>query len=446
MRSILSAHRISPSNAGIAVWSINRNDLLCDINATNPMTPASVTKLISTFTALEAYGGDYHLSTTVYTDGTVTSDGVVKGNLYLRGSGDPLLRESDIDNLAEQILRTGIARVEGHVYGDGSVFDDTTSRWRYSGDRDEVQAMHPVTGLTIERNEFRVIVSAPRASGRACNIQLSPATDEVQIVNRATAGGRRGGVSASMQVDPSTGRITIVVSGSLRAGSTWTKSFPIEKPDWLAASVLKKKLEERGIDVSQNVALRRTPRGAKALAAVARPLADVVSHTNKYSDNFCAEHLFKLVGAADGSRSSAHTARQTIHSILRANDVGCATCKLNDGSGLSRRNLLTPMGIIDVLTHAQSCSIRDSFIGSLAIAGVDGTLRRRMINTPAYNNVVAKTGTLRNVSGLAGYVSTRDNETLAFCFFFNGTGGGYKNAEDDLAAELASFSWETYCR
>jgi len=120
--------------------------------------------------------------------------------------------------------------------------------------------------------------------------------------------------------------------------------------------------------------------------------------------------------------------------------IHCEECKLNDGSGLSRRNLVTARSLTNLLIDVYKSDFKDNFINSLAIAGIDGTLRKRFRSNSTVSNIRAKTGTLRNASGLAGFVKTLEGENIAFAFIFNGNDVGYyKSLENQLAELLANF-------
>jgi len=175
------------------------------------------------------------------------------------------------------------------------------------------------------------------------------------------------------------------------------------------------------------------------IAKIERNIWDVIALTNKNSDNYLAENLYKLYANQIANKSSKNLF-ELKDSISKRLYLNCDDCLINDGSGLSRRNLVTTKTLINLFKDVYHSQFKDLFFNSLSIGGIDGTIRKRFRSNASYNNVKAKTGTLRNVSGLAGTVKTLDGENLIFAFIFNGSDvGNYKYIENQLAEHLASF-------
>jgi PBP4 family serine-type D-alanyl-D-alanine carboxypeptidase len=177
------------------------------------------------------------------------------------------------------------------------------------------------------------------------------------------------------------------------------------------------------------------------LSEFSRSLSEYSAAINKDSDNFLAENLFKLTGALYGNyKNNAAGAKSVRDSVIKHKKIFSKGISINDGSGLSRNNLLSAKTLLDILIAANKSNMRVEFDSTLSIAGVDGTLKRRMKNTAAEANLIAKTGTLRNASALAGYCTTLDGERLAFAFIFNGNDvHSYKETEDKLGALMSQF-------
>src|SRR5690606_20535813 len=229
----------------------------------------------------------------------------------------------------------------------------------------------------------------------------------------------------------------IRVSGTLEVNMTFSRRFEVEDPPTVVAGLLYDRLDSRGIDVGGAVASRLTPEKASVLTQISRPIADVVYPVLKNSHNHYAEFLFKMIGGASSPTPGANTASEARHAVKRCLDACGAPfegCMMNDGSGLSRRNLIAPATLTATLASAwRNPMMREALYESMSIAGVDGTLRKRMKGTPAYNNVRGKTRTLRTVSALCGYVRTADGEPLAFAMLMHGYSfGAYKNVQNDV--------------
>ena len=444
---ILDAKSLRATKLGVSVVSLENDKPMYIRNGNQQLTPASTTKLFSTFAALHRFGAEHIVRTTVYADGAV-SNGVLKGNVYLVGNGDALLTPGDIEQLALQIAGYGIKEIQGNIYGDGSAFDALTERTQYSGDRDVVEALAPISALTLARNTMTVTVTG--GGGAKPTVSCYPMSSGVTFVVNATVKKRSKGVSVTPKFSGS--RVQFTVGGTIARGGSVSRSFVVRHPELFSAGTLYSMLRSQGVRVSGSIDERKMPAGTRnaKIAEVGRPLADIVAHVNKRSDNFVAEHILKIAGCKNHkqSASSGNNAREAISylsSVLASFDVPFSSCSINDGSGLSRRNAVTPNVLVRLLSVAAQSSFASAFSASLSFAGIDGTLEHRMRGTSAVGNVAAKTGTLRNVSALAGYARTRDGERMAFSLMFNGGNvHAYKAIENRIAALLADFSYQSY--
>lgn len=445
LEGLFSSSRSRKSSVGVLVYSMQRNAVIYERDPDAMLTPASTTKLFSTAALFQRLGKQGSIATEVRTDGTIDKDGTLKGSLFLVGNGDALLSVNDLEDVADKLKALGIKRITGVIFGDGSQFDGVTDRAQYSGDGESVQPMPPVRALSLNRGTVAVVVNgAP--NGRA-TAQCVPASDAFEVV---VAGGavpkgkrkRRSRVRVTSRVLEN-GTQQFVVTGSPGANRSSTTYFNMAKPALAVAGTLRSRLRAGGVIVDGALAERSTPSGTTFLVANNRPLVEFCGVVNKRSDNFLAEHVFKAVGAWCGDHSTTATrAKKALLETLDSFDIRRLDCSFNDGSGLSRRNRTSASTEVALLRSIAQQPWAAEYASTLSIAGVDGTLRGRMKKTPAENNVHGKTGTLRNVSALAGYVKTMDGEPLVFSFISNGSNvHHYKGVENQAAIALASFSY-----
>lgn len=444
---ILDHKHLNKTKFSVLVYSLQKDDYLYQKDPNLLLTPASLTKLFTSFSIYANLGRQFRLHTGIYTDGR-QMDSVLNGNLYLVGRGDPYLSTSDLEKIAEIITNLGVKRITGNIYADGSFFDEMTSRREYSGDKDNVQATPPITGLSIERNTVTVLVNAGNKLGEKVKVQTFPPSEAFEIINSAKVGGksrRKKSISISSKMG-SNGVQRISVSGQLQANRSYSYRYYIENPALVAAGTLKNRLENGGIFINGKIGQSSIPDldssvVLQPLGSFSRPVSEIIYEMNKESNNYLAESLFKMLGAYFGnSKHNADGAENIVFNRFKQIEIQCEKCMINDGSGLSRRNLVKADAILNMLLYARKSGFYHEFDSSLSIAGIDGTLRKRMIGTHAENNLRGKTGTLRNVSGLAGYVKTLDNDLLAFVFLFNGPNVGvYKEIENELGEALSSF-------
>lgn len=478
IRSLLAEHEKTLAKAktqlAMAVYSLAQSKEIFALNPSLPLTPASTTKLFTTFAALDKFGANYTIETIVLTDADgLRNDGTLDGNVYIVGQGDPLLTINDLELLASQLYHAGVRRITGSVFGDDSFFDRVTDRRQYSGDDDEVQPTPPISALGVQRNLITVIVSAGGAVGKPVHAQTFPASDAFEFDIRATvaptpkhkqAKKKRKGRAAKPTLSiveiygQKNGKQRFLVQGTLSPNTSVSRPFFVETPAAATADMFRKRIESFGIAVEGGSGgVKEAPPAVSELASMRRPIMDVINIVNKKSDNFAAEHIFKLIGgtklnarAPEIAAYDNHTIQASIEQLqgaLRYYNVVNATngsVQIFDGSGLSRRNKISPLSMIRLLEVLESMPFANEFVNSLAIAGLDGTLQYRMRGTTSEYNVRAKTGTHKNVSALAGYVRTLDGERLAFSFLFNGNAVGlYKGLENKLCQILANFSYYT---
>lgn len=439
---------------GVEIRSLVSGNSIFSLNPDKPLTPASTTKLVTTYTALAELGAGYLVKTLITSEGRPLN-GVVKGNLYVQGHGDPKLSVADIDGLVDQLLSLGIKRIEGNIIGDGTFFDKKYSRFEYSGDLDEVEPMAPIAALTIENGNFTVIASSSSIAGTPCNVQTYPHSAAFQIVNTAVVGsaparkgrskGRSsgGGVSVALSVAPG-GKQVITISGTLAPGRTVSYRYAMKDPPMVIAGMVTERLRRNGVTVVGEPTSGASPVKTRVLAEAGHPLLDILHLVMKNSNNFMAEYVFKMIGGtAGGGDETAAKSIEKIQYRMSVSRVDFSRCIVNDGSGLSRRNCLSASSLAQILQAAYSDKkIFEPLYSLMSIAGVDGTLRKRMRGSLADGNVHGKTGTLRNASALTGYVRTRDGEMLCFGILMNGNNvGGYRAVQDKIAMRLASFSF-----
>lgn len=467
-------------------------------DADKAFMPASNMKLYTSAAALDGFGPDFKLKTSVYATKPISSSGTLRGDLIFYGRGDPnLSARFDPDNedkydelnpqdtitpleqLADQIKARGVRVITGNLVGDDSYFagDPLGPGWEW----DDAQFYYgaEVSALTVNDNAVTFTVTPGRRAGEQPTIKVQPATAYLQIVNGAAtseAGATRIGVHRPL------GSNTVEFFGTIpRRSPEFKVNIAIHDPARFAATLLKEALQRRGISVQGRVArLRAETRVAQPfdearlieVAAVhSQPLAELLKVVNKPSQNLHTELLLRQLsklyhppavaqmgGGAEsaslltpgldsyGRPQPSHTLGNEVRKqFLQRIGVDTQPLSLRDGSGLARQDLVTPRATVRLLEFMRTHQHADAFRASLPIAGVDGTLERRMRNTAAANNVRAKTGTLSYVNALSGYVTTKGGELLIFSLMGNnyvGAGRDVTGVFDQICVLLAEFTEE----
>jgi len=432
---------------GAMVVSLTRGDTLFKENADARLLPASTMKLFTSAIAFEKLGPEHTFSTDVLRDGPLETDGVVRGNLILRGDGDPSLSprfvrggpDASMTMLAQFTVGAGVKRVTGDLIADASALESRgiPEGWlsRYSG----ASYAAPFSALSLKENIVIVGVS-PSADGSA-RVVLDPATSGMSVVStaRVVAGG---GARLSIR---RVGEDRVMVSGTIgsRAGER-RYQLVVGDPATFTAGAFREALAAKGIKVDGEIKVGRTPPTATMVTSLpSPPLSRIVSTMNRESINIFAELLWR--GAARGSDGmtvgSAENASKTLQDFL-VNKVGASSDAVTakDGSGLSVLDRVTPRALVQLLSHAHRASWASAFHASLPVAGESELLRHRMRTTPAQGNLHAKTGTTNEVIGLSGYVTAENGEILAFALLYNGRDRWHaRETIDAMGPTMAAF-------
>ncbi|MFA1546875.1 D-alanyl-D-alanine carboxypeptidase/D-alanyl-D-alanine endopeptidase [Actinomadura chokoriensis] len=444
--AVLADPRLDGATVGVVVRDARTGAVRYSRGAATPVLPASNLKIYTSSAALSLLGTGYRFSTSVHARSV--SGPTVKGDLYLRGTGDPTMRAAEYDRLAAQVAARGIERVEGDLVADDGWFDAvrTPSHW----DPTDLQYYYaaPISALNVAPNDDfdtgSVNVSVtPGAEGGPVRVGLAPATDVVKIDNRAVTG--PSGSPSTVSVERAVGSDTIVVSGSYPAGGTpLTVLRTVRKPTMYAADVFRKALRAHGVRVRGTTERGRTPpRAARIASRASMPLSRLMVPFLKLSNNMIAEILVKAIGRKAGGEGSWEAGLPVIERYVRSLGVPSARLEMADGSGLSRLDRTTAGDVATLLRKVRRARWFPGWYRALPVAGdpdrmAGGTLASRMRGTPAAGNVHAKTGTLTGATALSGYVADPSGRPLIFSVILNGyRGGAPKDVEDRIAVRLA---------
>jgi D-alanyl-D-alanine carboxypeptidase/D-alanyl-D-alanine-endopeptidase (penicillin-binding protein 4) len=452
-RDVLDAtHRPGVAHAawGVAVQSLDRNERLVELNPQTLFVPASSAKLVSVATAAEAVGWDYRYVTTIYAGGPV-ADGTLKGDLLVVGSGDPSIggrAGDDLSSWADSLKAAGVRRIDGRIVGDDNALEEPRPQLAWAWDD-----LGYITGalfgaLNLAENRTAVTIAPGLSLGAPASITMDPRAGYRSLVNRVVTG-----PPGSLQLlwpEQRPGETALTLAGSIPVGASQAGlGISVGNPTLWFASTLRSRLMLGGIDVTGDAVdiddLIPAPsrEGMTVLFTHrSRTLAEISQPLLKDSINLYGEALMRLNAAANVFPTN-DAALEGLRARLESWGISRDSQQLVDGSGLSRRDAISPDALLTVLRRMHDPSGRSPFVTALPIAGVDGSLAGRMKGTPAEGNVRAKTGTMSNIRSLAGYATTRDGERLAFVVIvnnFEGTAANANDATDEIAVRLASFS------
>jgi serine-type D-Ala-D-Ala carboxypeptidase/endopeptidase (penicillin-binding protein 4) len=443
--------RVRNGSWGAMIVSLTRGDTLYSVNPGELLLPASTMKLFTAALAFDTFGPEHQFTTSVLRDGTLGADGTLTGNLVLRGGGDPGLStryyrspsEGPMASLARMVAASGIKRVSGDLIADASAFeskrvpDGWLARYLESGYAARVSA------LSMNENLATVVI-VPQPNGKPA-VSLDPPSSTVGVINNArTVAGSKGAKLTIRRL--ADGRIDVRGWIGSRAGSR-SYLVVIDDPAPWVAGTLRTALAAQGVVVTGQVRTGTASSSAVQVASLSSPpLTRLASAMNRESINHFAELLFRDVAQTTSPDriGSAEYGNAVLRKFMM-DKVGASGDDViaADGSGLSTLDRVTARSLVQLLGYSHRAPWAADFHASLPVAGESELLRHRMRYTPAQGNLHAKTGTTNDVVGLAGYVTARNGEVLAFAFLYNGRDRwNAKEAIDVSGATLAGFARE----
>jgi len=479
---IIDKPELASAMVGIKVASLDTGRVLFEENAMKLLRPASNMKIYTVATALDRLSPDYRFTTSVYAPTKPDSSGVIKGNLTIFGRGDPSIAArfnngdyfKGIDDLATRIAAAGVKRVDGDLVGDESYFvgpqygsgwewDDLT--WYYGAE---------VTPLTVNDNALDLFIKPGSEVGKPAVITTGPPDPLLKIVNRVTTLSR--GTRRDISISRDLGEDVITINGSIGLDDKgYTGGIGISHPAMLFMYLLRTSLAQRGVTIKgqsrtetfeskQNsqspgrlYALTSLPQGlptppTEIATLQSPPLSLIAAQTLKPSQNLYTELILRTLGKVSPAPTTTPSniglttedqGLETVRAFLKGGGIRPESLVLSDGSGLSRNDMITADASVQLLTFMSRHRYAAFFREALPIAGVDGTLRTRFRNTPAENNLRAKTGSLSSAASLSGYVTSAAGEKLVFSIMVNNYPRDVEPrliCIDPIAVLLASFT------
>ena len=441
---ILSKPELAPALIGIKVTSLDSGRVLFEGNAEKLLRPASNMKIYTVAAALDRLSPDYRFTTSVFAPAKPDAGGVIRGDLRIYGRGDPSIAArfnngdyfKTIDDLAARIAAAGVKRVEGDLVGDETYFvgpkhgagwewEDLT--WYYGAE---------VTPLTVNDNALDLFIKPGAAVGQPAVITTGPPDPLLTVVNRVTTSAK--GVRRDISIHRGLNENTMTISGTIPIDDRgYTGGIGISHPALLFVYLLRSSLVQKGVVITgkSRVTGEVAIPSVSSVSSVAQeeiatlqspPFGSIAAQTLKPSQNLYTELILRTLGKVSpppptltGSATSEELGIEAVKTFLKTAGIRPEALVLDDGSGLSRNDMITAEASVQLLMFMSKHRYAGVFRDALPIAGVDGTLRNRLKGTPAENNLRAKTGSLSSASSLSGYVTTAGGEKLAFSIMVN---------------------------
>ncbi len=418
IEEILSDDFFESTNISIDIYDLTANKPVYKKNEKLLMHPASNMKILTSTAALLALDSSFTFKTSAYYSGLLM-DSICYGDLYIVGGGDPDFTTEDLDSLIKSIKEFGIGEIRGNLYGDVSLFDSLFWGNGWMWDDDPSTDFPYMTPLIINDAAVKIAYE-PNLIDKPVVVKTIPESKFFDIEN----------TSVTIIEDTSDLTITrdwinrnntIIVKGTLSyKAEPDTVSLNLVHPEKYFLTLTEESLRRNNIAFEGFLDTATMPYFTHPIATFERSLDSVLINLNKESDNLSAEMLLRaLAYTYFGKPAKAENGLKLIDSLVIMIGLDPDDYKFADGSGVSRYNLVTTELILEVLkfiyyNYPEKYKL---LYESFPVAGVDGTLEKRMTNSTSFNNVHAKTGSLSGVSSLSGYLTTKNNHQLAFSIF-----------------------------
>jgi D-alanyl-D-alanine carboxypeptidase/D-alanyl-D-alanine-endopeptidase (penicillin-binding protein 4) len=455
---ILSAPALGPAKLSVAVLDPDSGKLLYGKNEKLGLNAASNVKLVTEAAALSALGPEFRWKTTVLgavpaEGGKAVNAGELRGDLYVKTSGDPTLSTPELNALAVSLAAVGLRRVRGGLVVDATAFDSTVSPPAFEQKNSSAAFRAPSSAASLNGNVVTVTITPGPAVGSAARVVLEPASPAL-VLSGSVITTAKGPAAPEVETsDASSGKTRVTVAGRIRLGSEpRTLQRRIVSPETYFGHTFKQILSKRGIAVEGTVRVAPAPKeGLRVLATRESPtLAVVVHDLGKRSVNFSAEQLLRTLGGeAQGRPGTFAKGLDAVARFLEGIGIPRGSYVMKNGSGLYDSNRFSAEQIALVLRAAlRDFRISSEFLASLAVGGADGTLAHRMAGSVAERFVRAKTGTLANVSCLSGIVGAPGSRPLIFAILMNDlpAPAAARAAQDRITATLVGYLDPTLAR
>ncbi len=415
VQKLLKNYKIPEQSLSLFIKEIDQRQPLMTLNADIPRNPASTIKIITTFAGLELLGPTYSWQTKFYLDGTL-ADGTLDGNLVMQGGGDPFLVSEAFWHILFTLQAKGLKHINGDLLIDDGEFEDEDGS---PGDFDNkpyrAYNVFPDAALVNFRvHQFNFV---PQKD--SLHIYADPPAATMKINNKVKlTKGRCRGKHRHIKHD--------VVTHGHQTLITFTGDYPrscghqnllrtIMPNDQYVFGVFKSLWENMGGTITGTVGKTRINGEKPFYVATSRPLTEIITYINKYSNNVMARQLLLTIGKemqeSNGKDKGSKTlGRQAIKEWLVSIGIPAPELVLDNGSGLSRKSRISAVTMGKLLEYAYHSPYQPEFMASLPMLGIDGTVRKRLNGAVPAGEIRIKTGLLNDVRAMAGYVRSQSDK------------------------------------
>ena len=419
----------------VLVQNLNTGEIIDEHRSDKVVPPASVMKLLTTSAALETLGPGFRFPTILEYTGTI-DNGVLYGNLYIRGGCDPSLgwkgRTAFLNQWVKAIKAAGITRIHGAVIADMTMLDGEAQNPNWLCEDAGNYYAPGIFALNYYGNTMNIVLKSGEPGSVATVVGTEPKVEDIVFINRVRCdriqydGAFVSGLPYSRER-----YLTGVVPSNL---GTFGIKGDLPNPGLLLARHLTSRLRESGVIVYRDATYEPdynplTPPRHELYIHYSEPLSEIIKETNINSNNLYAEALFRYLGARYTLPGTIHNSQDLLKDYWRRRGVTIQNAIIKDGCGLAPQDAVSAKAFVQLLTIMRSSPNADAWMASLPVSGKTGTLTSLCPGTPLEGRIHAKSGTIAGTKNFAGYIDMPNGDTWVFAVLINSAPGKARNIQ-----------------
>lgn len=426
----------------VLIQNLNTGEVIESYRPEHVVPPASVMKLLTTGVALESLGPNFRFPTVLEYTGTI-ENGVLNGDLYIRGGCDPSLgwkgRTAFLDRWVKAIQKAGIRRIDGAIIADMTMLDGDAQNPGWLCEDAGNYYAPGIFALNYYGNTMNIVLESGEPGAMASVVRTDPVVEDVYFINRVRCdkishdGAFVSGLPYSRER-----YLTGVVPSNL---GTFGVKGDLPNPGLLLARHLTAKLREAGIKIKREATYEAdynplTPPRTELYTHYSEPLKEIVKETNINSNNLYAEALFRYLGTKYSLPGSIHNSQDILREYWQRRGVAMQNAIIKDGCGLAPQDAVSAKTFVQLLTIMSRSKNKEAWMASLPISGQTGTLKTLCPKTPLEGRIHAKSGTIAGTKNFAGYIDMPNGQTWVFAILINSAPGKAKNIQNVIQQYL----------
>ena len=426
----------------VLIQNLNTGEVIESYRPEHVVPPASVMKLLTTGVALESLGPNFRFPTVLEYTGTI-ENGVLNGDLYIRGGCDPSLgwkgRTAFLDRWVKAIQKAGIRRIDGAIIADMTMLDGDAQNPGWLCEDAGNYYAPGIFALNYYGNTMNIVLQSGEPGTVAKVVKTEPEVEDIYFINRIRCdkitydGAFVSGLPYSRER-----YLTGVVPSNL---GTFGVKGHLPNPGLLLARHLTAKLREAGIKIKREATYEAdynplTPPRTELYTHYSEPLKEIVKETNINSNNLYAEALFRYLGTKYSLPGSIHNSQDILREYWQRRGVAMQNAIIKDGCGLAPQDAVSAKTFVQLLTIMSRSKNKEAWMASLPISGQTGTLKTLCPKTSLEGRIHAKSGTIAGTKNFAGYIDMPNGQTWVFAILINSAPGKAKNIQNVIQQYL----------